>query len=158
MDATRPTDLPGIKHQSPAESIRNRLRLLHAPVYGMREQPRTRLLEIEEGARKKKTIYNESWQLSAMLVPRHCQNKNGAQRFFLLQNLCLAKRWTRHKATHFWSKPWYKYCQKEKGRQVRHRNYLRTVIEKAGLSKWSTSSRRPLASKPSCKRRHGQQQ
>ena len=36
----------------------------------------------------------------------------------------LAKRWTLHKATHFPSKPWCKYCPTLKGRQVRHRSYL----------------------------------
>ena len=29
-----------------------------------------------------------------------------------------------HKTTHFPSKPWCKYCQMGKGRQVRHPNYL----------------------------------
>ena len=34
MDAARPPDRPGIKHWPVVEVMRNRPRLLHAPVYG----------------------------------------------------------------------------------------------------------------------------
>ena len=89
VDAARPTNLPGVEHWSPVEVMRNRLRLLHAPVYGTKEHSLKRWLKIRRSDPKKKPLYNESWQLSVML-----RKKNVPQRFFLLQNLRLAKSWT----------------------------------------------------------------
>ena len=59
VDAARSPRLPGIKYWSPAEVLRKGRRLLHAPVYGTKEQPRKLLLEFRDVIRKEAALQRE---------------------------------------------------------------------------------------------------
>jgi hypothetical protein len=130
-DAARPEDPAGLRAWSSVEAMRQRLRLLSAPVYGAKYQLWERLLQYEGYAKREAALHQ---QLVEELAARR---QGGAEKERVAIPLPIPKPSTpeeveAHELRHFPSKPWCRFCQCGKRRQAGHSSSVPEDTEKAG--------------------------